>query len=63
MRGGAEGDFDFLLCAEALNEKAARAAEARIGVALPEWFPGIVGAEASCRRMIYGEAPHEGRAG
>ncbi|SMX48625.1 hypothetical protein [Maliponia aquimaris] len=60
MRGGAEGAFDWLLCAEALSEDAARRAETRLGAALEGLFPGLQGADASCRRMIYGEAPHEG---
>lgn len=60
MRGGAEGAFDWLLCAEALSEEAARRVATRLGAALGGLFPGLQRADASCRRMIYGEAPHEG---
>lgn len=62
MRQGGEGEFDLLLCAEAMGEAAVRAAEARISRELPRLFPALEGYDASCRRMIYGEAAHEGPA-
>lgn len=60
MRSGGEGEFDVLLCAETMGEAEATAAEARISSALDHLFPGIMSFDSSCRRMIYGEAPHEG---
>ncbi|PHP64593.1 hypothetical protein CSC94_23575 [Zhengella mangrovi] len=63
MRKGSEGDFDFLLCAEAMGEQAAVQIEERLGADLGRLFPSLAGFDSSCRRMIYGEAPHEGPTG
>lgn len=60
MRGGPEGDFRFLLCVEAMTAPAARAAAATIDASVAAVFPGLTGYDLSFRRMIYGEAPHEG---
>lgn len=60
MRGGAEGDFDFLLSAEAMGEAAAIRVERALTGELGRVFPGLERSDSSCRRMIYGEAPHEG---
>ena len=60
MRGGTEGDFDYLLCAEVMSEDQVRACDERLTAALPDLFPKLVRSDSSCRRMIYGEAAHEG---
>lgn len=62
MRKGVEGDFDVLLCAEAMGEGPARRIEERLSADLARLFPALAGFDSSCRRMIYGEAPHEGPA-
>lgn len=62
MRQGREGDFDYLLCAEAMNEDAVLRAEQAITAALDRLFPPLERVDSSCRRMIYGEAAHEGPA-
>lgn len=63
MRGSIEGDFDFLICAEALNDRSARQVEARLSRDMRRLFPALVRSDNSCRRMIYGEAAHEGATG
>lgn len=63
MRGGAEGDFDYLLCAEVMSGDEVRACEKRLTDALPDLFPGLARFDSSCRRMFYGEAAHEGPTG
>lgn len=60
MRKAVEGDFDLLLCAETMGETEASNAEKRISGRLDHLFPGMDGFDSSCRRMIYGEAAHEG---
>jgi hypothetical protein len=60
MRKGVEGNFQFLLCIEAMNETAVRGAVAAISSTEAEVFPGLERSDISGRRMIYGEAPHEG---
>lgn len=60
MRSGREGAFDFLLCVEATSESAVRTAESRITASLPALIPELETADVSCRRMLYGEAAHEG---
>lgn len=60
MRGSTEGDFDYLLVAEAMTEDAAQRSEAQLSGRLKEIFPQLVSFDSSCRRMIYAEAPHEG---
>ncbi|MCB1341508.1 MAG: hypothetical protein KDK24_10695 [Pseudooceanicola sp.] len=59
MRGGAEGDFDLLLCAEAMTGTAARGIAQRLGPDLPDLFPTLTRADVTLGRMIYGEAAHE----
>jgi len=59
MRGGTEGDFDYLLCAEAMTEASARRFEQKLAAQLPQLFPALAKFDASSRRMIYGEAAHE----
>ena len=60
MRGGTEGGFDYLLCAEVMNEDQVTLCEQRLTAALPKLFPRLSGFDSSCRRMFYGEAAHEG---
>lgn len=60
MRQGEEGTFDLLFCAEAMGGTAARTAEQRISGEMAQLFPSLQHFDASCRRMIYGEAAHEG---
>ena len=60
MRGGTEGGFDYLLCAEVMNEDQVTLCEQRLTAALPKLFPKLSGFDSSCRRMFYGEAAHEG---
>lgn len=60
MREGPEGAFSHLLCVETIDTAAARRAEAAISATLGGIFPGYRGHDVSARRMIYGEAPHEG---
>ena len=60
MRQGVEGNFDYLLCAEAMSEGAARRSEETMTRTLNQIFPGLDSADAMSCRMIYGEAPHEG---
>ena len=60
MRSGGEGEFDVLLCAEAMSEQAAQRAERALSQKLPELFPCLENHQSSCFRMIYGEAAHEG---
>lgn len=60
MRGNREGDFDYLLVAETLNEEAAQRIEATLMETLGQVFPMLVRCDSSCRRMIYGEGPQEG---
>ena len=62
MRQGGEGAFDLLLCAETIAERETREAEKQITGMLDRLFPDMEGADSSCRRMIYGEAAHEGPA-
>lgn len=59
MRAGVEGNFRFLLCVEATSEAAARSAAGALAASLADSFPGHESSDLSCRRMIYGEAPHE----
>ena len=63
MRGGAEGDFDYLLCAEVMSEDQVRTCETRVTDALTDLFPSLDRFDSSCRRMLYGEAAHEGPTG
>ena len=60
MRGGTEGSFDYLLCAEVMSGDQARDFEAYFTEVLPDLFPAIRHFDSSCQRMIYGEASHEG---
>lgn len=60
MRRSGEGAFDLLLCAEAMGDQAARVAENRISGEMRRLFRTLGSYDASCRRMIYGEAAHEG---
>jgi hypothetical protein len=59
MRQGTEGAFQFLLCVEATSDAAARGAAAALAASVAEVFPDHDKSDLSCRRMIYGEAPHE----
>ena len=59
MRGGVEGDFQFLLCAEAMGEGPVRNIQADLTARMADLLPGLAIADCSCRRMIYGEAAHE----
>lgn len=60
MRGGIEGDFDYLLVVEALSESGAEWAEVHAEQVLKTALPGFESAEFGVFRMIYGEAPYEG---
>lgn len=60
MRDGKEGDFDYILCAEAMTETSARHFEAQLAPQLGAVFSSIERADSACYRMIYGEGPHEG---
>jgi hypothetical protein len=57
MRAGPEGDFRYLLCVEAMSDEAVITAARMIGK-----VPGVTVRDISVRRMICGEAPHEGPA-
>jgi len=63
MRGGTEGDFDWLLCAEAMGDAPARRFEKTLAAHLAQLFPALARFDIACRRMIYGEAAHEGPTG
>ena len=60
MRTGPEGNFDLLVVAELIAESAAIAIQSRMTDLLPVTFPGLGQFDVSCRKMLYGEAPHEG---
>ena len=62
MRTGKEGNFDLLVVAELISESAAIAIQSRMSDLLPVIFPGLGQFDVSCRKMLYGEAPHEGPA-
>jgi hypothetical protein len=62
MRGGAEGDFDYLLVVEALSQTGAEWAAGQLATVLPAALPGFAGCDGRVFAMIYGEAPHEGEA-
>ena len=62
MRGGSEGDFDYLLVVEALSAGGAEWARDRLRPVLADAHPGFQSCDAMVCRMIYGEAPHEGEA-
>ena len=58
MRGAPEGQFDHLLCLEALSDEGAAKAEEAVRAAL-DAMPGVACADIDRFSMIYGEAPHE----
>ena len=60
MRRGGEGAFDLLLCAEAMGDQVLRVAANGISGEMRRLFPKLESYDVSCRRMIYGEAVHEG---
>jgi hypothetical protein len=60
MRGGSEGDFDYLLIVEALSQDGAEWARDVLAERLPAALPGMRARDAMVCRMIYGEAPYEG---
>lgn len=59
MRGGTEGSFDYLLCAEVMGEDQVRDFEVLLTQELPCVFSAIRHFDSSCQRMIYGETAHE----
>lgn len=61
-RSGTEGSFDLLVVAELISESAAIAAQSYMSDLLPVVFPDLGQIDVSCRKMFYGEAPHEGPA-
>lgn len=60
MRDGQEGNFDYLLCAEAISETAARNFEVQLTPQLEDIFRSFKSSDSGCYRMLYGEAHHEG---
>ena len=60
MRSGDEGNFDLLIVAELMFEDAAIAIQSHLSDLLPAIFPCLGQIDVSCRKMFYGEAPHEG---
>jgi hypothetical protein len=65
MRTGVEreGAFDYLLVAEALSDRGARAAKEQLDKTLKDTIPGYQSHDSSTRRMIYGQCPHEAELG
>ena len=62
MRGGVEGDFDYLLVVEAISREGADWAAGRVEATSRSALPGFEASDCGVYRMIYGEAPHEGEA-
>ena len=60
MRGGVEGDFDYLLVVEALSREGAQAAREPLAGVLAGALPGAQVRDAQVFQMIYAEAPYEG---
>ena len=65
MRTGVEceGAFDYLLIAEALSDRGAKAAKEQMDKTLKDTIPGYQSHDSSTRRMIYGQFPHEAELG
>ena len=59
MRKGNEGDFHYLLIAEALSEGAGLASQARTVQILQNAFPKAEKIDSSVRKVIYGETAFE----
>jgi hypothetical protein len=62
MRGGIEGDFDYLLVVEALSEAGAAWARDQLPGVLKTAIPGVQAHDGMVCKLIYGEAPYEGEA-
>lgn len=60
MRGGVEGNFDYLLVVEALSRQGAEWAAERIETVLNSALAGFANCDQGVFQMIYGEAPYEG---
>lgn len=59
MRVGGEGEFDYLLVVESLNEAGAHAAGRKLEDTLRAALPGLRSCDSLVCKMIYGEAPYE----
>ena len=62
MRGGDEGNFDYLLVVEALCEAGAASARESLPAVLKAALPGVQAHDSAVCKVIYGEAPYEGEA-
>jgi hypothetical protein len=62
MRSGVEGNFDYLLVVEALNEAGAAWARESLANVLAAAIPGLQAHDSMVCKVIYGEAPYEGEA-
>jgi hypothetical protein len=60
MRRGDEGNFDYLLVVEALNEAGAAWARESLASVLSVAIPGVQSHDSMVCKVIYGEAPYEG---
>lgn len=60
MRGGTEGDFDYLLVVEALDAPGALRARESLPGALQAAIPDVQAHDGMVCKVIYGEAPYEG---
>jgi hypothetical protein len=62
MRVAEEGDFDYLVVAEALSEAGAMWARESLEPVLREAIPDLQAYDTAVCKVIYGEAPYEGDA-
>ena len=59
MRIGGEGEFDYLLVVESLNEAGVQAASQALEATLQSAVPGFQSCDSLIGKMIYGEMPYE----